>query len=112
MRRKIPTLFFHRHLESVIMNIGECRARDRLEMNAEDDKTELLGLLKEMTRWKMPHTMTFIPHKMKKRFARILSRNIPEIARLVMSEGIEQDREHVAMLVWAILALIRTRARR
>ena len=32
------------------------------EMNAEGDKTELLGFMKEVTRRNMPDTMTFFPH--------------------------------------------------
>ena len=40
-------------------------------MSAEDDRMELFDLMKEMTRRKMPNTMTFIPHRMKKSFARL-----------------------------------------
>ena len=52
----------------------------------EGGMTELLGLMKGITKRKMPNTMTFTPHRMKKRFARIYSEK-PD-ARKTMSEHV------------------------
>ena len=63
------------------MNVdGDGRLEVGDETDGEYDKTDFLGLIKEMTRRTVPNTMTFIPHRRKHRFARRYFRRIRQLA--------------------------------
>ena len=54
----------------------------------------------------MPKTITFIPHRMRIRFARVYSSKLDELASLMREGDDTQEREMLNLLVWAIPALI------
>ena len=69
------------------MNVdGDGRLEIGDETNAEFDKTDFLGLKKEMTRRTVPNTMTFIPHRRKHSFARRYSGRIRQVAKLTVMD--------------------------
>ena len=76
------------------------------EMLRYDEEQRTLESLRRLAERNMPNTITFIPHRLRKRFARIYSAKINELS-FHMRMGVDSPkREMLNLLVWAIPALI------
>ena len=64
-----------------------------------------LERLRELATKNMPNAITFIPHRVRNRFARICSSKLNEVASLMRKGDDTQEREMLILLVWAIPAL-------
>ena len=76
------------------------------EMSRSDETQRTLESLRRLAERNVPNTSTFIPHRLRKRFARIYSAKINELS-FHMRVGVDTPkREMLNLLVWAIPALI------
>ena len=80
---------------------------------AEDDETlhdgaslHILESLRELAKKNMPNTVTFIPHRKRKRFARVYSSKMNELASHMQRGEDTLKRELLNLLVWVMPALI------
>ena len=73
-------------------------------MRYEEQRT--LESLRQLSEKNMPNTITFIPHRMRKRFARIYSAKIGELSSHMWMGIDTPKREMLNLLVWAIPALL------
>ena len=76
------------------------------EMMRYDEEQRTLEGLRQLTKGNMPNTITFIPHRMRKRFARIYSSKINELSSHMWMGIDTPKREMLNLLVWAIPALL------
>ena len=81
----------------------EVDAEDEMLRNDETQRT--LESLRQLAERNMPNTITFIPHRMRKRFARIYSAKINELSSHMRIRIDTSKREMLNLLVWAIPAL-------
>ena len=79
---------------------------------AEDDEMlhdaaslHILESLRELAKKNLPNTITFIPHRMRKRFARVYSSKMNELASHMQRREDTLNRELLNLLVWAMPAL-------
>ena len=66
----------------------------------------ILESLREVAKKDMPNTITFIPHRMKKRFVRVYSSKVNELVSHMQRGEDTLKRELLNLLVWAMPALI------
>ena len=76
------------------------------EMMRHDEEQRTLESLRHLAERNMPRTMTFIPHRMRKRFARVYSAKINGLFSHMWMGVDSPKRELLNLLVWAIPALI------
>ena len=76
------------------------------EMTRYEEEQCTLESLRKLTERNMPNTITFIPHRMRKRFARIYSAKINELSSHMWMGVDTPKREMLNLLVWAKPALL------
>ena len=76
------------------------------EMKRYEEEQRTLASLRQLSERNMPNTITFIPHRMRKRFARIYSAKINELSSHMWMGIDTPKREMLNLLVWAIPALL------
>ena len=76
------------------------------EMLHDDASLHILESLRELAKKNMPNTITFIPHRMRKRFARVYSSKMNELASHMQRREDTLKRELLNLFVWAMPALI------
>ena len=76
------------------------------EMVHDDANLHILKNLRELPRYNLPNTITFISHRMTKRFARVYSSKLNELASHMQRGDDTPMRELLDLLVWAMSALI------
>ena len=76
------------------------------EMMRYEEEQRTLESLRQLNEKNMPNTITFIPHRMRKRFARIYSAKMNELASHMWMGIDTPKRETLNLLVWAIPALL------
>ena len=89
--------------EDAMQDADEVDAED--EMLRSDETQRTLESLRQLAERNMPNTITFIPHRMRKRFA-IYSAKINELSSHMRMRIDTPKREMLNLLVWAIPALI------
>ena len=76
------------------------------EMLRDHATLHILESLRELAKKNMPNTITFIPHRMRKRFARAYSSKLNELSSHMQRGEDTLKRELLNLLVWAMPALI------
>ena len=76
------------------------------EMLHDSASLHVLESVRELAKKNMPNTITFIPHPMRKRFARVYSSKMNELASHMQRREDTLKRELLNVSVWAMPALI------
>ena len=75
---------------------------DEDEMPRNDETLRSLESLRELAKRNMPNTITFIPHRMRKRLARMYNSKLNELLSHMRMGMDTMKREMLNLLVWAI----------
>ena len=76
------------------------------EMLHDDANLHILESLRELAKKNMPNTITFIPHRMRKRYARVFFSKLKELSSHIQMGEDMLKRELLNLLVWAMPALL------
>ena len=76
------------------------------EMLHDDATLHILESMRELAKKNMSNTITFIPHRLKERFARVYSSKLNELSSHMQRGEDTLKREMLNLLVWAMPALI------